>query len=211
VVQVGADAALGLRERKKQRTRASLINVAVELCLEQGYENTTVEQIAARAEVSPRTFSRYFATKDAVFMALTDDFIDVVAEELSTVPPAVPALTALRDSHVAALRRFDPGPGQTDESIGRMLAIINSTPELQRAAADQRPDPIQKVLAERMGVALDDRQLRLVMSVWIAILMTGCNDLVGDRDGLALGPELMAARISTTFDAFAALTSTLRR
>ena len=67
VVNLLDDATPGLRERKKQRTRATLISAAVKLCLEQGYEHTTVDQIAAAAEVSPRTFSRYFATKDAVY------------------------------------------------------------------------------------------------------------------------------------------------
>ena len=42
-----------------------LVDAAVELCITQGYESTTVEQIAAAAEISTRTFSRYFATKDA--------------------------------------------------------------------------------------------------------------------------------------------------
>ncbi|PRC43812.1 TetR family transcriptional regulator, partial [Mycobacterium sp. ITM-2017-0098] len=61
--------ALGLRERKKRRTRATLINAAVGLCDRQGFDGTTVDQIAAVAEVSPRTFSRYFATKDAIALA----------------------------------------------------------------------------------------------------------------------------------------------
>jgi AcrR family transcriptional regulator len=210
VVQTGAVVTPGLRERKKQRTRATLIDVAVDLCLAQGYENTTVEQIAANADVSPRTFSRYFATKGAVFMALLDDYVDAVADELRALPAEVPPLTAMRDSHLAALRRFDPGSGRTDESIRRMLAVINSTPELKRAAAGWNPVSIENALAQRMGVEAGDRRLRLVVAVWSAIIVTGCGDLVGGQDGLALGPELMAQRIRATYDDFAELTSALR-
>ena len=86
----------GLRERKKQRTRATLIDAAMDLCLKQGYEQTTVEQIAAAADVSPRTFSRYFATKDAVFLTLIEDYADEVAIELETVPADVGPLEAMR-------------------------------------------------------------------------------------------------------------------
>ena len=90
VVDLLADATPGLRERKKQRTRATLIDAAVELCLEQGYEHTTVDQIAAIAEVSPRTFSRYFATKDAVYLTLLEDLVNAVAVELDAIPLEVP-------------------------------------------------------------------------------------------------------------------------
>lgn len=55
-----------LRERKKTRTRELLVEVATELFLEQGFDATTVDQIAARAAISPRTYFRYFPTKESV-------------------------------------------------------------------------------------------------------------------------------------------------
>ncbi len=63
-----------------------LIDAAVELCERQGFERTTVDQIAAIADVSPRTFSRYFATKDAIATALIDEAIDKAAVELARQP-----------------------------------------------------------------------------------------------------------------------------
>src|SRR5579871_1588889 len=66
----------GLRERKKARTRASIREHALRLIREQGYDATTVDQIAEAAEISPSTFFRYFPTKEDV--VLQDDF-DILA------------------------------------------------------------------------------------------------------------------------------------
>ena len=213
MVDLLGDATPGLRERKKQRTRATLIDAAVQLCLEQGYDNTTVEQIAAIADVSPRTFSRYFATKDAVVMTLLEDLVAAVAVELAQVPFDVPALEALRYAHVTVLGRVRSGavPGLTTDRIVLMLRIVNSTPGLKMAATEFRPHPTTVALAERLGVELADRKLRLVLSVWSAIIVTACGDLVDAVDGVELGPDLMVDRINAAFDQFRGMTAELPR
>ncbi len=213
VVDLLGDATPGLRERKKQRTRATLIEAAVRLCLEQGYDNTTVEQIAAIADVSPRTFSRYFATKDAVVMTLLEDLVDAVAVELANVPKDVPVLEALRYAHVTVLRNVRSGdvPGVTTDRIVLMLRIVNSTPALRIAATEFRPQATTDALAERLGVDPGDRRMHLVLAVWSAIIVTACGDLVGGVDGVELGPELMVDRIDTAFGEFIAMTAELPR
>ncbi len=208
---------VGLRERKKQRTRATLIDAAVQLCLQQGYDNTTVEEIAAIADVSPRTFSRYFATKDAVVLTLLEDLVAAVAAELATIPYDVPVLEAMYRAHINVLHRVRPEgadgvEGVTTERIVLMLRIVNSTDALKVAATDFRPIPTIQALAQRMGVAdMADRKLRLVSALWSSIIVTACGDLVSDRDGLELGPELMAERISWAFEQFSAFTADLPR
>src|SRR6201999_2191851 len=84
----------GLRERKKARTRASLREHALRLFREQGYQATTVEQIAAAAEVSPSTFFRYFPTKEDV--VLQDDMDSRMIEALARQPADLAPIAAVR-------------------------------------------------------------------------------------------------------------------
>src|SRR6201999_4460966 len=88
----------GLRERKKARTRAAIRQEALRLFREQGYHATTVEQIAAAAEVSPSTFFRYFPTKEDV--VLQDDMEPLLIEALEQQPLEMGIVAAVR----AALR-----------------------------------------------------------------------------------------------------------
>src|SRR2546421_13120887 len=67
---------LGLRERKKRRTRETIVAVATKLFVEQGYEATTTAQIAEAAEVSSSTFFKYFPTKADVVFSLFDAIIE---------------------------------------------------------------------------------------------------------------------------------------
>src|SRR6476469_1304296 len=101
VAEVREEPPLGLRERKKQRTHATLIDAAVELCERQGFERTTVDEIAAIADVSPRTFSRYFATKDAIALALIDEVLEKTAVELMRQPRGMNHFEALLRAYLA--------------------------------------------------------------------------------------------------------------
>jgi AcrR family transcriptional regulator len=191
----------GLRERKKQRTRATLIDAAMELCLKQGYDQTTVEQIAAAADVSPRTFSRYFATKDAVFLTLIEDYADVVADEMASVPADVGPLEAVRQAHIAVLTRVAARQvGRlTAERVVLMLRVINANDALRRSSSEFRHHRIHVILADRMGVDVDDRSVNLVLLVFTSIILIACGDLVTDTDTVQLGPTIMADRLNEAF------------
>src|SRR5260370_41411401 len=94
MLSTGQDGQDGLRERKKARTRASIREHALRLFREQGYHGTTVEQIAAAAEVSPSTFFRYFPTKEDV--VLQDDMDTRMVEAIERQPTGLAPLTAVR-------------------------------------------------------------------------------------------------------------------
>jgi len=187
-----------LRESKKLRTRAVLIDAALELCLKQGYQQTTVEQIAASAYVSTRTFSRYFPTKDAVFLTLLDDYVLEVADELEAVDAAVGPLEAMRQAHTGVLTRVATrrvGRLTTDRVV-LMLRVINASEVLKQAAVEFRHPRMQEVLAKRMGVDEDDPRARLVNVVFSATIVDACGDLVSDTDTIRLGPLIVVARLN---------------
>jgi len=195
------EAPAGLRERKKQRTRAMLIDAAMDLCVRQGYEQTTVEQIAEAADVSSRTFSRYFVTKDAVFLTLIEDYADQVAIELAAVPPGVGPLEALRMANVATLKLVANRPmGRvSDERIALMLRIINASNTLRQAAFDFKHEPSERIMARRMGVELGDRRAQLVGALFSATMVTACGDLITDTDGVRLGPGVIIDRLNEAY------------
>jgi AcrR family transcriptional regulator len=212
VADVSREVSLGLRERKKLRTRAVLIDAAMELCLRQGYEQTTVEQIAASADVSPRTFSRYFPTKDAVFLTLIEDYAQEVAIELEKVPSEVGPLEAIRQANVAVLTRV---AGRTvgklsTERIILMLRVINASDSLKQASFEFRHDVTEVILAKRMGVDLDDRRARLVSVIFSATIVAACGDLIADTETVRLGPTVMVDRLNEAFGQLAVMSSDLQ-
>jgi AcrR family transcriptional regulator len=205
VAEVRGAPPLGLRERKKARTRATLIDAAVELCDRQGFERTTVDQIAAIADVSPRTFSRYFATKDAIALALVDDATDVAAAELARQPSDIDHFEALRRSYVSmytSTKSAPPGALSADRMMCT-VRIIMSSPTLRQATLEYRPHAVNVELAKRLGVDIEHRRLKLVSAVWGSIIMTALADLSEQGvDWEDVGIDGIVARLEATFAEF---------
>ena len=211
---LNGEATLGLRERKKQRTRATLIDAAVDLCDRQGFDRTTVDQIAAIADVSPRTFSRYFATKDAIALALVDEVLDRTAVELARQPRELNHFEALLRAYLAMANaaKVAPAGELSAERAMCIVRIILSSPALRQAALEYRANSVDVELAKRIGVGVDDRPARLVSAVWGSVLMAALTDLVADtRDWSQLSIDDVAERLERTFAEFTSLTADNRQ
>jgi AcrR family transcriptional regulator len=187
----GATAPAGLRERKKARTRASLREHALRLFREQGYQNTTVEQIAAAAEVSPSTFFRYFPTKED--LVLQDDMDVRMIEALENQPPGLGAVAAVR----AAARQMFASYNAADMDLLRETTRLTMTvPEIRARAMDEFARTITVVaqaVAKRAGRSPDDLAVRTAAGAIVGVIMSVTMPWEGWSEGA--GFEDMFGRI----------------
>lgn len=116
----------GLRERKKEATRAALIEAARRLGAERGADNIRMEDIAAAAGVSLRTISNYFASKAEIILAIGAGRATQFANVLRSRPAAEPIWEALRQASIAQFT------GATDVTRAN-VAASTATPELLAA------------------------------------------------------------------------------
>lgn len=150
-----------LRQRKKEQTRHAIAEAALDLFETRGFDETTVDDIAAAANVSPRTFFRYFASKDEAVFDRADEAQEAFRTLLAARPADEPMLVSLREIGQALL---------TDEFVdGRRLRRVLGLVAQERALrgrSDALLDGIEAELttwaAERLGVPATDLRPRLV-------------------------------------------------
>lgn len=190
----------GLRERKKKQTRAQIIEVALDLCERQGFEATTVEQIAAAADVSPRTVNRYFPTKEDIVLGPIVDFLTASIEIMENLPTGGSELFALRDSYLILIDRIvQAGEPISFETFQQMHRVVRESPAVSarsREFGEVKTNVLTATVAKRLGTSPDDLSVRLIMATWSAIVhtaMDGCDDS---------SPESCINSVSEAFDAF---------
>jgi AcrR family transcriptional regulator len=149
------DQPTSLKERKKQRTRQDLIAAGRHLFAERGYDAVTVADIAAKAEVAPRTFHRYFPDKaELVFSVYEDEINDALERALRAQPPSASPNAIIRAALAAVSHLV---ADDHDEAVVRER-VINEVPAvraraLAKGAAQQ--ELIADHLAQRLGVEVD--------------------------------------------------------
>ena len=144
----------GLRERKKLRTRAALQRHALQLFTEKGYRDTTIEQIAEAADVSPSTFFRYFATKEDT--VLSDYFDARVIGFFREAPTRMSPVQAIKYAMQRMTESMSPDELELELKRNQLIANV---PELQRGMIEEMLRPMRLLaaaLAERLGADPED-------------------------------------------------------
>ncbi|MDR8415019.1 TetR family transcriptional regulator [Nonomuraea sp. 3-1Str] len=156
----------GLRERKKARTRETILREAFRLFRERGYHATTTEQIAEAAEVSPATFFRYFPAKED--LVALDRFPPLV-EALAAQPPGAP-VTVLRGAFrtaFASLTAEEIAAGHAREVFAATVPELVAA-NLRKASGFLRE--VGELLAGRTGHDADDPRLRNAMGAVFGVV-----------------------------------------
>jgi AcrR family transcriptional regulator len=182
------------RQRKKTATRDRILACALRLFREQGYDATTVEQIAAAAGVSHMTFFRYFPTKEDV--ALSDSYDPLIASFIAQTPAAWPLTRRMRAALVPGLRLV------YDDIRDTLLAqtkLIVSTPALrERMWAGQIAT--QEVILQALEVDQDDPRASFRARVTVAACLAAAATAVlawVENDGTPELPDLIEQAFET--------------
>ncbi|HEY9266735.1 MAG TPA: TetR family transcriptional regulator [Mycobacterium sp.] len=182
---------MGLRERKKRRTREAVRRAAFELFQKNGYPNTTIEQIAEVADVSPRTFFRYFPNKAALL--IPDQLMEPIIELFLAAPAELRPIAAYR----YALEQVFSGMAGAEwgEEMARQQ-LLYTLPEAAAALYNEYIHTIELIteaLATRLNRPVDDPHLRITAGAMTGVMMAALHGTPMSPDTLIQGLEYLDA------------------
>jgi AcrR family transcriptional regulator len=178
-------AVVGLRERKKARTREALQEAAMDLFTRQGFDGTTVEEIADACEVSPRTFFRYFPTKEDVLFVDADARRERLLAVLADQPADAPTFAALE----AAMRALALDYRDDRAALVARSKVVEGSPQLQAYKAEHQHgweavvvDALERRTSEHRE-PVSREELQLLTAVATAAMRVSLDAWVADPDG----------------------------
>lgn len=176
---------LSLRARRAVETRARIVQAAIELFIAQGFEATTTDQIAERADVSPRTLFRAFPTKDALLFHDLERRLATIATRLDERPAGEPLVASIVHVLCATIAEIETSP--QDRALLERLTADGSMrrPSIRRyqrsTIVEHGERRIIELLAERAGTTPDDLGLRATVASVFTCFDVAFEDWLGDR------------------------------
>jgi AcrR family transcriptional regulator len=163
------------RDEHANRNRNALLDAALNLFSANGYDETTTDQIAESAGLSPRTFFRYFPTKESVLFFGEYDFIDAVSGVYLAQPEGASDFEAMANSFALlapGLKRIRKRIAQYHEAVASSLVLLGR----ERRNHEANAETVAKVIAERRRLATPDNECRLLASVGMLLIERALNE-----------------------------------
>ncbi|MGE2730731.1 TetR family transcriptional regulator [Mycolicibacterium vaccae] len=167
---------------------------AFRLFHEQGYADTTIEQIAAAADVSPRTFYRYFGSKEAVL--ITDDQVEPIVTAFAQAPDDMTYIEAYR--HAVRHVFSSLTPEQRDDAVAgeQLMYRIPEARGLLYTGYVTLIDSIADVLQTRFDGSVDDFEIRVIAGAIVGVLLAAAHDTPLPERSLDRALSILAGRLS---------------
>lgn len=191
------------QERRKRRTRDAIQTAALELFAERGYRETTIGDIAERADVAPRTVTVHFPAKEDLLFDAEPFTLDSLSKRLAARRRHESALEALRDWMATTMEEAETNGSGLDQRFWERRAlrahIIDSEPEL-RGRARAGYYPFERVLAEAIGNDLGRSGNTLIARLAALSAVAGLRELYESDEAQALAAPPKAAELLKLVD-----------
>ena len=187
---------VGVRERKRRETLRRITDAGVRLFIEKGFEGATVEEIAAAAGISRRTFFHYFESKDDILLSLQSNIGELFAAEVRRAPPGGSPFELVRD---AALRVCASIPADDMLAIDRLMRGNASVQARKQASYRQQEEALFSALRERWPEPERETRLRV-----LAMVAVGATRLASETFNQEGGARLFNEVLRGAFDAVTA-------
>lgn len=172
----GSPGGLSLRERKKLKNQRRIREEALRLFKVRGFEETTVEEIAEAAEVSPSTFFRYYPTKEAVLFS--DEFDPLVIEALRSQPVDKNPTRAVRDAITSAFGGMSP---EDERQFLEIYRLATSTPAMRGHLYENMMESLDlftATIAEWRGVSPEEPAVRTFVGAMVGVILEAVTEWV---------------------------------